>query len=246
MKRTRIALVILQLLVALNAIGGGVYGLGGAKSVPASWLEGSPFHSYTIPSLFLLVVIAGGMIVAAAAWLLRLSAAPWLSLAMGLVLMAWIVVQVAIISLVSWMQPTSFIAGAAIAALAGALIRGGALPGRCGRLTLACSRLGFRPPAPGAGGRCAFRVRCRVPGGRSLPRARQEGGGDMVHGGGSLRWSPRRRHRRCHPRLRPPDDTTSSARPAQRSEGGRRRTLGAYPLTRSLVRAITKWPPSRR
>ena len=33
--------------------------------------------------------------------------------------MLWIVVQVAIIGYVSWMQPVSFVAGAAIAALAG-------------------------------------------------------------------------------------------------------------------------------
>ena len=29
-----------------------------------SWLDGSPFHSFFIPSLFLFVVIGGGMLVA--------------------------------------------------------------------------------------------------------------------------------------------------------------------------------------
>jgi hypothetical protein len=36
---------------ALNAIGGGYYGLSGAAGVPKAWLEGSPFSDYFIPSL---------------------------------------------------------------------------------------------------------------------------------------------------------------------------------------------------
>ena len=118
MKRVKIALIAIQTLVALNAIGGGIYGLAGAKDVPSTWLEGSPFPDYTIPSLFLLGVIGGGMIVATAAWLLRRRVAPWLSLGMGVVLMSWIVAQVSIITLNSWLQPVSFAAGLAITALA--------------------------------------------------------------------------------------------------------------------------------
>jgi hypothetical protein len=118
MKRVRIALIAIQLLVAANAVGGGIYGLAGAKGVPASWLEGSPFPDYTVPSLFLLGVIGGGMIVATAVWLLRRRIAPWVSLGMGVVLMSWIVAQVAVITLNSWLQPASFAAGLAITALA--------------------------------------------------------------------------------------------------------------------------------
>ena len=58
------------------------------------------------------------MIVATAAWLLRRRIAPWVSLGMGVILMSWIVAQVAIITLNSWLQPASFAAGLAIAALA--------------------------------------------------------------------------------------------------------------------------------
>jgi hypothetical protein len=42
---------------------------------------------------------------------------------MGVVLIAWIVVQVAIIGYVSWLQPASFLAGIAIAALAWPFLR---------------------------------------------------------------------------------------------------------------------------
>jgi hypothetical protein len=124
MKRAKIALIVIQLLVMVNAFGGGFYGLNGAKAIPRAWLDGSPFHSFFIPSLFLFVVIGGGMLVATIVLLRRARVAPWVSLGMGVLLMLWIVVQVSIIGYVSWMQPTSFVAGAAIAALAGALIRG--------------------------------------------------------------------------------------------------------------------------
>jgi len=118
MNRVRTALIAIQLLVAVSGVGGGIYGLAGAKGLPTSWLEGSPFPDYTLPSLFLLTVIGGGMIVATAAWLLRRRVAPWVSLGMGAILMSWIVAQVAIITLNSWLQPASFAAGVAITALA--------------------------------------------------------------------------------------------------------------------------------
>ena len=123
MKLTKIALIVIQLLVMLNAFGGGYYGLAGAKDIPLSWLDGSPFDSFFIPSLFLFVVIGGGMLVATIVWLRKSRLAPWVSLGMGALLMLWIVAQVSIIGYVSWMQPTSFIAGAAIVTLAGVLLR---------------------------------------------------------------------------------------------------------------------------
>jgi energy-converting hydrogenase Eha subunit B len=123
MRSTKIALLSLQLLVMLNAFGGGYYGLSGAPGVDPAWLDGTPFSSYFVPSLFLLSVIGGGMAVATAAWILKSRIAPWLSLTMGATLMSWIVVQVAMIGYVSWMQPVSFVAGAAIATLAGAQLR---------------------------------------------------------------------------------------------------------------------------
>ena len=125
MKLAKIPSSLIQLLVMLNAFGGGYYGLSGA---PASIRPGStarPFSSYFIPSLFLFTVIGGGMAVATAAWILKSRVAPWLSLAMGVTLMSWIVVQVAMIGYVSWMQPVSFAAGVAVSALAVVALRAG-------------------------------------------------------------------------------------------------------------------------
>ena len=46
------SLGILLAFLALNAFGGGYYGMSGAKDVPLEWLEGGPFKNYFIPSLF--------------------------------------------------------------------------------------------------------------------------------------------------------------------------------------------------
>jgi hypothetical protein len=96
---------------ALNAFGGGYYGLSGAEGVPVAWLEGSPFQSYFVPSLVLFVVIGGSLLFAAItvfadSRIARLSAA-----ASGGIVLVWIPVQVAIIGYVSWMQPTTAVGG---------------------------------------------------------------------------------------------------------------------------------------
>jgi hypothetical protein len=128
MRPVKISLVILQLILFVNACGGAVYGLSGAKAIPRSWLEGSPFQSYVIPSLFLLIAVGGSMLVATVLWLLGSRVAdgrwaPWASIAAGSILVGWIVAQVAMIGYVSWMQPACFAAGLAIAALGAMALR---------------------------------------------------------------------------------------------------------------------------
>lgn len=54
-------------LGALNALGGGYYGLTGAVGVPTQWLEGSAFEDYFVPSLILLIAVGGSFMVAAIA-----------------------------------------------------------------------------------------------------------------------------------------------------------------------------------
>jgi hypothetical protein len=110
----RLALLFLEGVIALNAVGGAVYGLAGAEEVPREWLEGTPFRSYAIPSLILLVAVGGGMALAWALLLVGSSWAPEAAIAAGLVLVGWIVVQVALIvpdGGFSWLQPTMLAAG---------------------------------------------------------------------------------------------------------------------------------------
>jgi hypothetical protein len=107
----------LEIFIALNAVGGAVYGLGGAPSVPREWLAGSPFTSYRIPSLVLVIAVGGSMLLAAALRLAEVSIAPAVSLAAGVVFVAWILTQVAMIGYRMWLQPATFVAGLTVIAL---------------------------------------------------------------------------------------------------------------------------------
>jgi hypothetical protein len=117
----RIVLGGLLAFGALNAFGGGVYGLSGAPAVPLEWLHGSPFHDYFVPSLFLLVVIGGTLTIASIAVFTRARTGRLAAFAAAALLVAWIGVQVAIIGYTSWMQPVTVGAALVIAALASRL-----------------------------------------------------------------------------------------------------------------------------
>jgi peptidoglycan/LPS O-acetylase OafA/YrhL len=96
---------------ALNAFAGGYYGLSGAAGVPREWLAGSPFSDYFVPSLILFVVVGGSLALAAVIVFSGYRLARPIASAAAAVLLVWIVVQVAIIGYVSWMQPATFAAG---------------------------------------------------------------------------------------------------------------------------------------
>lgn len=128
----RVVLGGLLALVALNAFGGGYYGMAGADGVPTAWLDGTPFTTYLIPSVILFVVVGGSMLLASIAVLARWSIARRIALLAGAVVLGWICVQVAMIGYVSWMQPTTFVAGLVVVALAAQLDRAGAALARPG------------------------------------------------------------------------------------------------------------------
>ena len=113
----RILLGTLLAFGAINAFAGGYYGLSGAEGVPEEWLTGSPFRDYFVPSLVLFVVVGGALAVAAVMVFTRHRLARESAFAAAAVLLVWIVVQVAIIGYVSWMQPATFAAGLLILVL---------------------------------------------------------------------------------------------------------------------------------
>ena len=116
---TRAVLIVLETVVALNAFGGGIYGMSGAKGIPREWLDGTPFVDYFIPSLILFVVVGGSMAVAAVAGMV--ADRQWtvlLGLVAAVILLGWIVVQVATTGYTSFLQPLLFAVGLAILALA--------------------------------------------------------------------------------------------------------------------------------
>jgi hypothetical protein len=106
-KVTRYLLGILLGLVAVNAFGGGYYGMAGARNVPTEWLQGSLFRDYFIPSLILFLGIGGSSLVAAVAVFGRFRRARLAAFSAGMLILIWLAVQVAIIGYVSWMQPAT-------------------------------------------------------------------------------------------------------------------------------------------
>jgi len=96
-------------LVALNALGGGYYGMSGARGVPLEWLEGSPFQSYFIPGLALLILVGGSSLFASIAVFARFSFARLASFVYVILVFVWLAVQLSIIGYVSWMQPATAI-----------------------------------------------------------------------------------------------------------------------------------------
>ncbi|HEX2877916.1 MAG TPA: hypothetical protein VHO25_00130 [Polyangiaceae bacterium] len=105
MKATRAVLGTLLAFCALNALGGGYYGLSGAPGVPTDWLVGSPFRDYLLPSLILFGGVGGSHAFAAFGVFTRQPHARAAAIAAGLILLVWIVTQVSIIGYVSWLQP---------------------------------------------------------------------------------------------------------------------------------------------
>jgi hypothetical protein len=116
-KKSRRWLVALEGVIAVNAVGGGVYGLTGAKDVPLEWLEGSPFDSYLIPSLVLLILVGGSMAVACALLVAGHRRAIEASIVAACILLGWLAVEITIIPF-SWLQPVFALLGLLLLALA--------------------------------------------------------------------------------------------------------------------------------
>jgi hypothetical protein len=69
---------------------------GGAIGLPPGWIESTPFGSYLVPGLYLVAMNGIGMLVLAALILLRHWTAPWLTAILGVGLIIWILVQLAV------------------------------------------------------------------------------------------------------------------------------------------------------
>jgi hypothetical protein len=114
---TRFSLGILLVILAINAFGGGFYGMSGAPDVPVEWIENTPFTSYFIPSLILFVVVGGASLFAGILVFRKSLYARLASFFAGMITIIWISVQVAMIGYVSWMQPTTAAVAAVILVL---------------------------------------------------------------------------------------------------------------------------------
>lgn len=118
------SLIGVELLIAANAIYGGLGLIGSGMGMPLEWLQGTPFDSWVLPGVALLVVIAAPMTIAAAAEITRATWAYRMSLAAGALQIGWIVAQVLVLRRYFFLQPVLFVLGALVILLAWLAHRG--------------------------------------------------------------------------------------------------------------------------
>jgi hypothetical protein len=111
-----IASGILQVFIGLSGVAGGV-GLiaepsGAFWGLPLEWLSGTPFSSYLVPGVVLLIVVGLGSLLGASATFFRYSYAPEIAIVLGALLIVWIIAQVLWIGPANWLQPFYFVLGA--------------------------------------------------------------------------------------------------------------------------------------
>ena len=110
-----IGLGILQAFIGLGALGGGFMLVrdpsGSALELPMSLLEGSPFPDFLIPGMFLFAVNGVGSMIGAGLSFTRRRYAQEIAIVLGAILVAWIVIQVVIISSFHWLHVLYFILG---------------------------------------------------------------------------------------------------------------------------------------
>src|SRR3954469_24657812 len=113
--RRRRALVAIESVVAVNAVGGMAYALGGAPGVPDEWLDETPFGSYLVPGLYLGVVVGGSCLAAASITVRDPHRARVAAFGCSAVIVTWIAAQVALIGYRSPLQPLVAATGLAVA-----------------------------------------------------------------------------------------------------------------------------------
>ena len=77
---------------------------GSLMEMPVEWMEGTPFSNYFIPGLILFLVIGGGSIASAIAAIRKITNYPLLIMLTGVALVIWIIVQIAMIRMLHWLQ----------------------------------------------------------------------------------------------------------------------------------------------
>ena len=124
---TRWLLIVLHAVLGVAAVGAGQGFVrdpsGTALGMTAEWLAGSPFPDFRVPGLFLTFVIGGANLLAAVLLWRRHLGSPLASLATGLLLVAWVATQTAIIGFRHWSQSIWWLTFVLITLLATRLVR---------------------------------------------------------------------------------------------------------------------------
>lgn len=120
----RTALIVVDLFLAVSAIVGAIGLVVGFMNIPLSVLNGTPFADFTVPALVLGIVVGGSALAAAAIAVFGPRRYETLASAgAGCIMAGWMIVEVALIGLGSWLQPLYFAVGLAMIGLAALLER---------------------------------------------------------------------------------------------------------------------------
>lgn len=104
-------------LTAAAALFGGVSLMADDDLVPGGFLEKTPFTSWVIPGVLLIVLVALPMLAAAVAIAVRKDASAVATTAAGAMLVAWIVGQLTVLDYGMFLQPAMLLAGLGISGL---------------------------------------------------------------------------------------------------------------------------------
>jgi hypothetical protein len=114
--------VALEVLTAILAIPVGLIFLGDpsgrSMEIPEDWIRNTVFGSFAIPGLYLLLVNGIGMLILAVLSVTRHWIAPWLTGALGVGLIIWITVQLAVMPETMILQPIFMAIGFALGFIA--------------------------------------------------------------------------------------------------------------------------------
>lgn len=99
---------VLQVFIGLGAVGGGLVLVlepsGSYLGIPLELLKSTPFSTYLVPGIVLLMVNGAGSLVGAAASFTRHRYAGETAMALGVFLVAWIMLQVYWFTGFHWLQ----------------------------------------------------------------------------------------------------------------------------------------------
>ena len=104
----------LQLFIGLTAIAGGlrlVANPSGTLEFPLEWLNNTPFTTYIIPGLILLIVIGVSSVLAGIVTFLRSRYTGNIAVVLGAFLILYMIIEVWLIGLRTLLQPLYFILG---------------------------------------------------------------------------------------------------------------------------------------
>ncbi len=116
-RKRRCALEVILGILGVQAFYGGVQLIRDAFDFPVDWLDPLPFDSWVIPGFLLMLLIGVPSFALLGMYVADNAAADRLTIAFGLGVMAWIVVQVFFVPF-NFLQPLVFVLGLALVLIA--------------------------------------------------------------------------------------------------------------------------------